>query len=128
MKPWTIQDKTSGRFVRQHERVDVVCGCGKKFVASVDRVSIGRGKYCSKSCMYKYRKPKQIKPTAKYSAIHKWIAKQYGQSMKCEWCGFTSDNPYQIQWANLDSEYTRDRDTWARLCAKCHWHYDREGL
>lgn len=78
--------------------------------------------------MYKYMKKRGVKEGAKYSAIHKWIAKHYGQSMQCENCGLESTNPYQIHWANLDGEYSRDRDTWARLCAKCHWHHDREGI
>ncbi len=133
-QPWTITDKTTGRFVRQFELISVICPCGVSFKASTVRIECGRGKFCSKVCMYKYRNA-QIGEAhhrwkgdeAKYSAIHKWIAKEFGQNMQCEWCGFKSTNPYQIQWANLSGDYTRDREDWARLCAKCHWHFDREG-
>lgn len=120
-------DPTTGRFIRLHKVLGRVCPCGKKFTTTQDRVDDGRGKYCSRSCGYKYRS-RPIKEGAKYSAVHKWIAKVYGQSMKCENCGLESDNPYKIQWANLSGEYSRDRDDWMRLCAKCHWHYDREGV
>lgn len=116
-----------GRIKRLHSLVVVVCGCGKEFETSQDRIDCGRGKYCSKTCMYKFRNNPPVHDNAKYSAVHKWIAKNYGKSMECENCGLKSSNPYQIHWANLDGNYDRLRENWARLCAKCHWHLDREG-
>lgn len=121
----TTRDKL-GRIKRLHRIVLVECSCGVKFETTQDRINSGRGKFCSKPCSYKYRKQVSYR-NGKYSAIHKWISKHYGQSMQCEKCGFKSNNPYQIHWANLDGEYSRDISTWARLCAKCHWHLDREG-
>jgi hypothetical protein len=123
----TSRDKL-GRIKRFHDILDGICPCGKMFSTTQDRVDIGRGKFCSKKCMYKYRTPPPIKKDAKYSAVHKWIAKKYGQDMTCERCNKKSSNPYEIHWANLDGNYDRLRENWARLCAKCHWHYDREGI
>lgn len=122
-----ITDPKTGRFVRLHSIVKIHCKCGEWFESTEDRIKTGRGIYCSKPCFYKYRSTKPIKPNAGYSAIHKWMAKQYGQSMQCENCKVKSDNPYNIHWANLDGQYSRDPSTWMRLCAKCHWHLDREG-
>lgn len=127
-KPWTIVDDKTGRFVRQQPVQAQICPCGKEFNTTPGRKLDGRGKYCSKACMYEFRPRKSIKPGAKYSAVHKWMAKEFGQNMECEHCSLKSDNPYQIHWANLDGEYSRDRNTWARLCAKCHWHLDRDGV
>lgn len=120
-------DPKTGRFVRIHKIIYVKCPCGSEFETTQDRIDDNRGKFCSKPCAYKYRKQTTYRDGG-YSAIHKWIAKHYGKPMKCEKCGFESDNNYQIQWANLDGKYSRDISTWARLCAKCHWHFDREGL
>lgn len=125
MKAWTKTDSKTGRFIRQYEHILTICQCGKEFEASKARIKDGRDKFCSKKCMYLYRSPKKVKPNAGYSAIHKWVATKFGQPMECEWCAYKSDNKYQIQWANLSGEYTRDREDWARLCAKCHYRYDR---
>ena len=123
----TVRDNL-GRIKRLHNIVDITCPCGINFETTQDRIDINRGKYCSKVCMYKFRSKPPVHDNAKYSAIHKWIAKNFGQPMSCEKCGFKSSNPYQIQWANLDGNYDRIRENWARLCAKCHWHFDREGV
>lgn len=85
--------------------------------------------------MYKYRNSK-IKEqhhkwrgdSVSYSGIHKWVKKYFGQPMECESCGFNSENTYQIQWANLSGNYLRIRNDWARLCAKCHYAFDRNGI
>ena len=124
-----------GQFIRIHKLISTTCPCGDIVDTSEDRVKDGRGKYCSKKCMYKFRvmqtgdkhyKWSGVKP--KYSALHKWITKTYGQPMECEWCGFESENKYQIQWANKTGEYKRDKDDWLRLCAKCHYAFDRKGV
>lgn len=129
----TVNEK--GQFVRIHPIVDVCCPCGINFKSTQDRQLLGRGKYCSKVCMYKYRKEysgeshhKWSGDKPKYSALHKWVAAKLGKPMKCEWCGFKTNNKNQIQWANKSGEYRRDIKDWLRLCAKCHWHFDREGV
>lgn len=121
-------DPKTGRILRQHKLVTAICACGKDFKTSEDRLADGRGKFCSKVCMYKYRNPKPIKETAKYSALHKWVAAKLGQPLECENCGVKGRNTYQFHWANISGSYDRDLTDWARLCAKCHWHYDREGI
>ena len=58
------------------EKVTVVCGCGKSFEASKHQVSKGKKKYCSKGCMYKYKK----RPSGlKYSIVSEnssWFKKE----------------------------------------------------
>lgn len=62
---------------------------------------------------------------AKKMAIHDWIKKRYGFPPKCEHCGKESENHYQIQWANKDHKYSRNRDDWMRLCVSCHMKLDK---
>lgn len=57
-----------------------------------------------------------------YSGLHMWIRKEKGRKYICEWCGSKG----ATHFANLDHEYTRDLDTWAELCPKCHRNYDKE--
>jgi len=85
--------------------------------------------------MYKYRNAKTGEKHHKYkgdkvsySGIHHWVKKYFGQPMQCEWCNFESKNKYQIHWANLTGKYKRNREDWVRLCAKCHYHFDRNGI
>ena len=127
-----IRNSLTGQILREHKIISVVCKCGTVFESTQDRIDLGRGKYCSKSCMYIYRNAQVAEQHYKwkgskvsYSGIHKWAAKEFGQPMRCEWCGFESGNKFQIQWANLTGKYLRAREDWARLCAKCHYHYDR---
>ena len=42
--------------------VTITCKCGKKFTTKPSRLKEGRGIYCSKTCLYKYRiQPKRSK-------------------------------------------------------------------
>lgn len=128
-------DAKTGRFLRVHPLVEVNCSCGKKFMTSQDRIDEGRGKFCSMKCKYLYREQKTDSShhmwkgdKVSYSGIHKWVSKYFGHPMTCEWCGFETKNSYQIHWANLSGLYRRDREDWARLCAKCHYALDRRGI
>jgi len=58
-----------------------------------------------------------------YSGIHTWIRKNWGKAkdFKCEFC-----NKQAYTWANLNHKYSRNKKEWATLCAKCHYHYDRD--
>ena len=60
--------------------------------------------------------------SAGYSAIHKWVAKEFGCPSKCEQCGKTDKKKYE--WCSLDGEYSRNREDWARMCTSCHRQYD----
>lgn len=44
------------------DTIDVTCPCGETFQTTQKRLDAGRGRYCSKPCMYKYRvRPKGLK-------------------------------------------------------------------
>jgi len=62
------------------------------------------------------------KPT--YSGVHQWVARTLGKPMKCTQCGYESDNPKTIHWANISGEYKKDVSDWIRLCASCHFKKD----
>ena len=132
-KSWTKIDKKTGRFIRQYKKIKHICKCGNSFKTTENRIKDGRGKYCSKKCFLKFRKIgkgenhyKWSGDSPKYDTLHKWIAKKFGQPAKCEWCGFTSNNKRKIHWANITGIYNREKKNWNRLCAKCHWHFDRD--
>jgi 5-methylcytosine-specific restriction endonuclease McrA len=56
-----------------------------------------------------------------YSAIHKWLTRTYGKTIKCEKCG----NNRFVEWALLKGKkYERKRKNFWRLCRKCHRQYD----
>lgn len=115
-------------FKRIYELVEVKCACGN--LINTSRLHDNRGKYCSKSCQYKFGMAKDQKhhgwkgSEVGYSALHSWIARKLGKPNECSNCGFTSDNSRQFNWANLSHEYKRDLDDWARLCGSCHRKYD----
>lgn len=58
------------------------------------------------------------------SGLHSWIKRRLGRPKECWSCGFTSDNPNMLNWANKSHQYKRDLNDWLRLCAKCHKNYD----
>jgi len=118
-----------GRFLKIHNQIEVECPCGKKYTVSEGRIKIGRGKYCSKNCMYKYRvvvsgnlhhnwKGNDVG----YSAIHDWVKGQLGKPSNCEYCGTKESK--QFEWANISGEYKRNLSDWQRLCTKCHHKFD----
>lgn len=59
----------------------------------------------------------------KYSAIHKWLVKNYGNPKLCEKCGKVGERVrgrWNIQWANVSGKYLRDRKDFTGLCISCH--------
>lgn len=60
-----------------------------------------------------------------YRSLHAWIVRWRGQPDTCEHCGDSGLAGHSIQWANIDGKYRRVLEDYIRLCAKCHWHYDR---
>lgn len=58
-----------------------------------------------------------------YHQLHRWVKKQLGTPNICWFCQ-TLIAP-KFQWANKSGEYKEDIEDWIRLCAKCHWAYDR---
>ena len=127
------------------------CPCGQVFTTTLIRLETGRGRYCSKACLYVYRKrpsgltykivaenrgwfPKGAQhPTGSashawkgdrvgYQELHRWVRQNKVKPDRCEHC----DEETQLEWANRSHEYLRDLDDWLALCRWCHRHYDRE--
>jgi len=66
------------------------------------------------------------KEEAKYRTIHIWVCNWKGQPDTCENCGKGGLTAQQIQWANKDHSYRRVLEDYIRLCAKCHFDYDKK--
>ncbi len=58
-----------------------------------------------------------------YSGIHQWVRRHFGRPDRCSSCG--KDNLYgrKIHWANVDGEYTKEKNNWIRLCVPCHYKF-----
>jgi hypothetical protein len=89
-------------------------------------------KYCSASCKSKdgnfgsnENHSNWLGDNVGYWGIHKWVARHWGKPDKCERCEKDNLIKWQIHWANLDHKYSRDRNTWARLCQSCHAFFDK---
>lgn len=57
-----------------------------------------------------------------YYALHAWLRREYGIPDICEFCNSTK----KIQWASKDYSYSRNRDSWLKLCFNCHRKYDSQ--
>ena len=60
-----------------------------------------------------------------YDALHSWLYRKLGSPNICEHCKKIELNSRKIHWANKSGKYRRELSDWLRLCAKCHYHYDR---
>lgn len=60
-----------------------------------------------------------------YFSLHNWVKRHKGSPEQCEFCFKDGLTGNQIHWANKSGQYLRDLNDWLRLCAKCHYHYDR---
>ncbi len=60
-----------------------------------------------------------------YHATHMWARKYLIQSMICENCKVEVTSKRKIHNANISGQYKRDPKDWKRLCATCHWEFDR---
>lgn len=56
-----------------------------------------------------------------YHGLHTWLSYKKGRPEICQHCG-REDN---LQWASIDSKYSRDLDEWLSLCISCHIRYDK---
>ncbi len=61
-----------------------------------------------------------------YVALHQWLYRELGQPDTCEFCDKSGLSGKSIHWANKSGFYKRELSDWLRLCAKCHYHYDRD--
>ncbi len=57
------------------------------------------------------------------SALHKRVARLFGNPSKCATCG-TSDSSRVYEWANLTGNYSDVLD-YKRMCRQCHRTYDK---
>lgn len=135
-------------------RIKVICICGKEFETVESRISVGKGKYCSKKCYFsigvseKTRKLMSEKAKGRRNSIgtefkegqntglnnFKWKGDKVGyfslhtwvqrQLGKAKECIECSSNK-NVQWANKSHEYKRDITDWISLCKKCHCRYDK---
>lgn len=69
--------------------------------------------------------PKWKGEKVSYRGLHQWIRRNKGHGKKCSKCGFESDRPRMIQWANKDGLYRRILEDYFPLCCSCHKIHDR---
>lgn len=120
---------SKGVFVRVHKVVSQTCACGSVYETTEGRLAQGRGRYCSKKCLYTYR-PCRSGQThhnwkgeyVSYSSLHKWIKSKLGRPFKCEFCGETKK---RLHWSNISGEYYREFTDWQQLCVSCHGKFDK---
>ena len=60
-----------------------------------------------------------------YKTLHKWVGRTLGRPSKCEFCGRDGLSGKYIHWANKSRKYLKEISDWLRLCAKCHFDYDK---
>ena len=71
---------------------------------------------------FKSRKQLWEENVREYQAIHRWVKKNLGEVIICEFCKKTNQSSYH--WANKSQKYQKDVNDWIGLCAKCHKNYD----
>ncbi|SRR6266851_2158425 len=141
---------------RIYKLVLKICCCGKQFETSENLVAIGKGKFCSKSCMYANRSrrfgykrvdkginPSWFKPghvsVATFPEGYRpanFKVEDFGYDTLHDWVRRHRGKPIKcehcdstanLQWANKSWEYKRELDDWLELCSRCHSKYDRDG-
>jgi len=62
---------------------------------------------------------------ASYSAIHKWLVKNYGIADHCDNKDCLKINSKRYEYAlKIGFKYTHNRECYAQLCIPCHRSYD----
>lgn len=64
----------------------------------------------------------EAKPESIYHRVHRWVEKQLGKPMICDFC--FDDSRSRYDWANISQEYKYDIKDWLRLCRSCHKAFD----
>ena len=57
---------------------------------------------------------------AAYSTVHLWLRDHYKKKGICEHCL----KEKITEWANIEGNYTRNREDYLELCRSCHKKYD----
>ena len=126
---------------KRHSKITKKCLiCKEKFTIIYAR---RHKNYCSPICGYKatseqkkHNNPGAFKKTGineflkknpkKYNSIHKnWVRTNLGKPDTCEFCKKSGLSGHAIHWANISGKYKKEPSDWIRLCAKCHFVYDR---
>jgi hypothetical protein len=111
-------NKGSTIVLKPHTGWTIICiVCGTEKYYQLNEHKKRKRVYCSPAC---YHEDSRKKENLSYSTIHHRIISEYGRADKCEDCGATKN----IDWANLDHEYTLDRNKWKKMCRTCHFRYD----
>lgn len=66
--------------------------------------------------------PRWKKDDIAYVHLHKWVSYNKGKPKICEFCGTKKSKKYE--WASLNHSYSRELDSYARLCTSCHRRWD----
>ena len=122
--------------------------CGKEFYAPHWLEIQNGAKYCSYKCYWESKigkKPwnKGLKGTQdansgsfghsetkwkgtlkEYKKLHHWVGSYLGKPEVCSNCGQVKIGK-DIHWANKSGKYKKDINDWIRLCAKCHYKFDK---
>lgn len=62
-----------------------------------------------------------VEKNPSYSSVHKWLARNFVKSKKCDFCESTKF----IEWAlKKGNKHDHDRDSYFCLCSSCHKVYD----
>jgi hypothetical protein len=128
-------------------RIKQCLNCEKDFYAPKWLELNNGAKFCSHKCysIHKHDEPwnKGIKGSIKknngsfchteikwkgtikeYKSLHHWIGKYLGKPNICNNCK-RIETGKRIHWANKSGKYIRDSSDWIRLCAKCHYKFDK---
>lgn len=60
-----------------------------------------------------------------YKALHHWVGKYLGKPEICSSCGKIKKGR-GMHWANKSGKYKKEGSDWLRLCAKCHYKFDKQ--
>lgn len=111
-----------------------VCPCCEEFIMRVGRFDTH--KFCSGVCYHTFKDLSRVSEekasnwkgdVVKYSALHIWLRKKFGNAKLCEnsKCPKVS-NTYE--WAlKMGCEYKRERSNFMQLCKSCHSFLDQKG-
>lgn len=68
-----------------------------------------------------HKNPQWNEENPSYTAVHKWLDRNFKKSKKCQKCGSSKF----IEWALKNREkHTHDRKKYLCLCSSCHKKYD----
>lgn len=115
-------------------KIPIKCPCGNIKLLTPSKISEKHGKYCSRTCTFKYRDNSKFLSMIKisgenhpnwkgdgagYKAFHLRVNLIRGKAKICKKCG----SERFCEWANLTGDYSNVFD-YDSLCRKCHHKLD----